>query len=161
MQAFLLPWRPLWLGMRPGVPVEQHALLPTGFGPFILMVMVGGKQVANTSFLGKWRQVQLAKFSESTFWYPRNRADIRWLSHWERYRTQRCHSCFIYRNLVIQVHKPKAIMSFSEAEPGWWKVLPHFIPLFLSSPELKIAGDTVSPLFSLPFLFWLQSDLWF
>lgn len=118
-----------------------------------------GKQVANTSFLGKWCQVQLAKFSESTFWYPRNQADIRWLSHWERYRTHRCHSCFIYRNLVIQVHNPKAIMSFSEAEPGWWKVLPHFIPLFLSSPELKIAGDTVSPLFS-PAIFVLTPK-WF
>lgn len=38
---------------EPGVPGEQRALLPIAFGPFIPMVMVAGKQVANTSFLGK------------------------------------------------------------------------------------------------------------
>lgn len=27
-RLFLLPWRPMWLSVRPGVPGEQHALLP-------------------------------------------------------------------------------------------------------------------------------------
>lgn len=30
----------------------------------------------------------------------------------------RCHSCFIYRYLLIQMDNPKAKMSLSEAEPG-------------------------------------------
>lgn len=138
---------------------------------FTFLVMLGGKRVANRSFLGKWPmsvcwsqctvhagQVQPAHFSHSTFWYPRNQADVEWLSHWEGYR---CHRWFIYRYLLIQVDNPKAKMSLSEAEPWWWEVLLYVISLFLGSSELKLAGDTVSPLFSLPFLFWLQKDLRF
>lgn len=43
----------------------------------------------------------------------------------------------------------------------WWEVFLYLIPLFLSSSELKLGGDTFTPLFSLPFLFWVQNDLWF
>lgn len=127
--GFFLAWRPLWLGVSPGVPVS--GLSYTACSPFALVLL---------SWWWWWEenklQTPLSRGSDIRYSFQ-NSATARFgtlgikltSNGCPRYRTHRCHSCFIYRYLVIQVDNPKAIMSLSEAEPGWWKVLLYLILL--------------------------------